>query len=306
MREMKRTARKLAIGLKSSSIQKDPRIRELRFAMHQIRHSPLTVFGLILIASLVFISIIPSSFLPYPKDLESVNFPSKLQPPSWQHLFGTDDMGRDVFTRVIYGSRISLSMSLIVVAIAMSIGVPLGGVAGYLGGRVDDLIMRLTDIFFAIPSVLLALAIVSALGPSIVNATIAIGVSWWPFYTRLVRGQVLSIREETYVEAARAIGAKDRRIILRHILPNCAPIIIVQSSMQFGYAILMLGTLGFLGLGARPPAPEWGVMIGAGRVYIPDWWWIATFPGLAIFIAVLGFCLVGDGLRDVLDPRLRR
>jgi len=282
-------------------------IKEQKLTLHLIRKSPLTMFGLGITIALLFLAAFPYLLILYPEDVKTtVNLANRLKPPSGEHPFGTDDMGRDVFSRVIYGYRVCLMEGLSVIIIAMAIGIPLGAVSGYKGGVIDEVIMRVTDIFFSIPSILLALVITAALGKGIINCMIALGAAWWPFYTRLVRGRVLSIREEIYIEAARAAGGSDRRIIFRHILPNCISVILVQSSMQIGYAILSAGGLGFLGVGAQAPTPEWGLMMGTGRRYLPNWWWPTIFPGLAMFITVLGFCLLGDGLRDVLDPKLRR
>ena len=219
---------------------------------------------------------------------------------------GTDDMGRDILSRIIYGSRISIMVGVVVVAISLSIGVPLGAISGYFGGKIDSILMRITDIFLGLPSLVLALAIAAALGRGIMNTMIAISITWWPWYARLVRGQTLSIREMGYIEAARAAGGSSFRIVLTHVLPNCISPIIVTASMDMGYTILAAAALGFIGLGAQPPSPEWGLMVSIGRTYMMNYPWVATFPGLAILITVLGFNLVGDGLRDLLSPRLRR
>jgi peptide/nickel transport system permease protein len=260
------------------------------------------------IVSLIFFAAVFGPWIiPYPEDVKvGINIPQRLKPPSSEHWFGTDDMGRDIFSRVVYGSRTSVIIGVVVTGIAMLIGIPLGAISGYKGGKVDTLINIVTDIFMAIPALLLALSISVALGRGIFNAMLAIGIAWWPYYARLVRGVVLSLKEHTFVEAARSINASDFRIIAKHILPNCFDVIIVQVTMQFGYAILMAAALGFLGVGAQPPMAEWGLMISTGRLYIPKWWWVATFPGIAIFISVFGFSMFGDGLRDIFDPRLRK
>jgi len=219
---------------------------------------------------------------------------------------GADQLGRDVLSRIIVGSSIALRVPMIVVILAVAVGAPLGALAGYVGGWLDNLIMRLTDLFLAFPSLLLAVAIVAALGPSLTNAMIAIAISWWPWYARLVRGVTLSLRERYFVEAARSIGVPNRTIILRHILPNCVTPILVQATIDFGTVILAEGSLAFIGLGTQPPAPDWGLMVSQGRSYILNQWWISTFPGLAIFVSVLAFNLLGDTLRDILDPRQYR
>jgi peptide/nickel transport system permease protein len=214
-------------------------------------------------------------------------------------------MGRDIFCRVIYGFRISLFIGVVVVSCGMILGSFLGLFAGYYKAA-GEIIMRITDVFLAFPSIVLALAITAALGRSLTNTVLAISLTWWPWYTRLVYSQVLSIKENLYVESARAIGASDLRIIFRHILPNCMAPVIVNASLDFGYAILLAAGLGFLGIGAQPPDPEWGLMVSQGSNYIMNNWWMAAFPGLAIAITILGWNLLGDGLRDILDPRLRR
>jgi peptide/nickel transport system permease protein len=223
--------------------------------------------------------------------------------PSAEHPFGTDRLGRDMLSRVIVGARSALMVPIGVVAFAVLIGAPLGAIAGYKGGWIDEVIMRITDLFLAFPSLLLAMAIASALGRGLQNAAIALVISWWPWYTRLVRGVTIGLKERYFVEAAQAIGVRDWIIILRHILPNTISPILVQATVDMGTVILAMGGLAFLGLGTQPPAPDWGLMVSEGRSYILDQWWIATFPGLAIFVIVLAFNLVGDTLRDIFDPR---
>jgi peptide/nickel transport system permease protein len=235
----------------------------------------------------------------------AVHLDRKLSAPDPDFWFGTDEMGRDILTRVILGTRISLRIGLIIVLVAMGIGVPLGITAGFVGGWVNEVIMRITDVFLSIPGLILALAIIGALGPGITNSMIALSLVWWPGNVRLVQGKTLALKEESYIEAARSVGASKARIIFSHILPNCASPIIIKSSMDMGMAILAAAGLGFIGVGAQPPAPEWGAMISVARNYLPNWWWFATFPGLAIFVTVLGFNLLGDGLRDILDPQSR-
>ena len=227
----------------------------------------------------------------------------KLEAPSRAHWFGTDEVGDDVYTRVVLGARLSLQIGLVITLVAAAIGVPLGVVAGYVGGRLGEGIMRITDVFLAVPALVLAVAVVSALGPGIVNAMLAIALVWWPGYVRLVQGKALAISQESYVEAARAVGVGRLRIAFVHLLPNCLSPILVKASMDMGTAILTAASLGFIGLGAQPPFPEWGAMISHGRNYLPTWWWYSAFPGLAIYFTVLGFNLLGDGLRDVLDPK---
>lgn len=284
-----------------------PKIEEFKYALHLIRRSPLTLVGFVIILSMAFLAITAPYIVPYPEDVKGVaHLKQRLQPPSSQHLFGLDEMGRDIFSRVLYGCRISLQIGIMVIIIAATIGTLAGAMAGYYKGWVDFFIMRITDTFLAIPSLILALAIAAALGTGLVNLMLAISLAWWPWYARLVRAQALSLSEATFIEAAKAMGVSDRKIVLRHIIPNCIAPIAVQASLDLGYVILTAASLGFLGLGAQPPAAEWGLMVSIGRGFFPSWWWIATFPGLAIFIAVLGFNLLGDGIRDILDPKLRR
>lgn len=279
-------------------------IKEIRYSMQLIKQSPLTMVGLVIIIGIIFIAIFAPYLAPYdPLDVDTAN---RLKPPSSKNLLGTDDMGRDIFSRIMYGSRISLMVGIVVLAISLSIGVPLGAVSGYFGGKIDSALMRITDIFLGLPSLILALSIAAALGRGIMNTMIAISITWWPWYARLVRGQTLTIREMGYIEAARAAGGSSFQIILSHVLPNCISPIIVSASMDMGYTILAAAGLGFIGLGAQPPSPEWGLMISIGRVYLMNYPWVATFPGIAILLTVLGFNLVGDGLRDLLSPRLRR
>ncbi len=215
-------------------------------------------------------------------------------------------MGRDVLSRVIYGARISLLVAIAVVGLGLLIGVPLGLLAGYKGGVVDAIIMRTTDIFLSFPPLLLALLISVTLGRGLVNVIIALAVSWWPWYTRLIRGMSVSIKEKPYVEVAKSMGVSNLKIIARHILPNAISPVIVQGTMDMGSAILAASALSFLGLGAQPPTPDWGLMVSQGKDYLLNYWWYPTFPGLAIFITVIAFNLVGDTLREILDPRLRR
>jgi peptide/nickel transport system permease protein len=284
----------------------ESQIRSFKLMVYTLSRSPLSVIGLCLVSVFLILALIGPLIILYPGDIKgTLHLDKKLQPPSSGHPFGTDEVGRDIYSRVIMGTRLSLQIGLIIIFVAMGIGIPLGMAAGYLGGWVNEVIMRMTDIFLSVPGLLLALAIVGALGPGIKNAMIALSLVWWPGYVRLVQGKTLALREEPYVEAARSLGASKLRLLFFHILPNCTSPIIVKASMDMGMAILFAANLGFIGVGAQPPEPEWGAMISAGRNYLPDHWWLATFPGLAILITVLGFNLFGDGLRDVLDPQSR-
>jgi peptide/nickel transport system permease protein len=245
--------------------------------------------------------------VPYPEHIETETNPEdKLLLPSGDYFFGTDELGRDVFSRVLYGTRISLQTAIVAVGLALLIGIPLGAIAGATGGIVDEIIMRITDIFLSFPPLLLAIAIAAFLGPSLENAMLAIAVSWWPWYTRLIRGQAVSIRERQFVKAARAIGTPPMKIVFGHIVPNCIAPVIVQASMDIGGVILTIASLSFLGLGAQPPTPEWGLMVSTSRNYFLNAWWYSIFPGLAIFVTVLVFNLLGDGLREIMDPKTRK
>lgn len=230
----------------------------------------------------------------------------RLAPPGPGAPLGLDQLGRDIYSRLLHGSRISLMVGLVVVVLAGVVGTLVGVIAGFMGGRVDHVLMRITDVFFAFPSLILAMAIAAALGPSLSHAMIAIAAVTWPVYARLSRAQTLVLRGQEFLDAARALGAPDLRIIARHVLPNALSPLVVQASFNMGEAILIAAGLSFIGFGAQPPTPEWGVMVSEGRDYITTQWWVPTFPGLAILLAVAGFNLLGDGIRDVLDPRLRR
>jgi peptide/nickel transport system permease protein len=261
------------------------------------------VLGIFLLALITIVGIFAPQISPY--DPLAIDMSQKFQRPSGQHLFGTDELGRDMFSRVVMGTRISFQVAGEVLLIAGLIGIFLGVIGGYRGGMVDEVIMRAADIFLAFPSFLLAMAIVAALGASIQNAILAIAIAWWPRYARLLRGQVLAVKNMPFVDAARSIGAGDWWIMFRHVLPNCLAPLVVQFTMDAGAAILNTSALSFVQLGARPPMPEWGLMIAQGRNFIVNYWWIPTFPGLAIALAVGGFMFLGDGLRDLWDPQLR-
>ena len=259
--------------------------------------------GAVIVCALVVLAILGPYIVPY--DPVKPDYGKRLLAPSREHLFGTDDLGRDIFSRVVAGCRISLSVGFLVLVFAVALGSLIGGISGYVGGRTDDVVMRLTDLFLAFPPLVLAMAVAAALGRGLTNAMIAITFTWWPWYARLVRGQVLVAKQKLYVEAARSIGLSDFLILFRHVLPNCFPPVLVQASLDIGYAILVTSSLSFIGLGAVPPTPEWGAMVSEGRRFIMDQYWYSLFPGLAIMVTVLGFNLLGDGLRDFLDPALR-
>jgi peptide/nickel transport system permease protein len=282
-------------------------LRQLRFTAWTFSRNASAMLGLLLVLGFLFLAAFGPWLVPFPEDATgAMNLKNRLKPPSSVHWFGTDEMGGDIFTRVVIGTRLSLWIGLTITGIAIAIGVPLGIMAGYLGGWTRAVIMRFTDIFLAVPGLVLALAMVAAMGPGVVNGVIALSLVWWPGYVRLVEAKALSIRNEPYIEASRVAGANTLRILLAHVLPNCVSPIIVKASMDIGLAILAAASLGFIGLGAKPPAPEWGSMISVARTYMPTWWWYAFFPGVFIFLTVLGFNLFGDGLRDVLDPKSGR
>jgi peptide/nickel transport system permease protein len=282
------------------------RTREARRYARAFARSASSVAGLALVALFLVLAAIGPWIVPYPEDARgAVHLEKKLSSPSAAHWFGTDEVGNDVLTRVVLGARVSLEIGLVITLIGIAIGVPAGVIAGYVGGTVGEAIMRVTDMFLSVPSLVLALAVVGALGPGILNAVIAISLVWWPGYVRLVHGKTLALTHEVFVEAARAVGTGRARIVFLHILPNTLSPIIVKASMDMGTAILTAASLGFIGLGAQPPFPEWGAMISTGRNYLPTWWWYSAFPGLFIYLTVLGFNLLGDGLRDLLDPKSR-
>ena len=287
--------------------QRTTRTGEWRKIWFRFRQSTLSVVGLAIVVALVLAAALAPALAPYPQHAGVfVDFDHALRPPAGRNWLGTDDAGRDIFSRILFGARISLTLGVVVLVIAVGLGVPLGLIAGYWGGRPGDWIMRITDVFLAIPPIALALVVTAALRPTLTNAMIAIAFAWWPWYTRLVYGQVLSLKEQAFVEASRGLGASRWRIAFREILPNAWSPIIVKLTLDMGFVILTGSGLSFLGLGAQPPTPEWGTMIAEGRTYLPGVWWAATFPGLAIFVAVLGFNLLGDGLRDVFDVEIEQ
>lgn len=272
-------------------------------ALGQFRRSHVGLVGAVLVSAFVLVAALAPLLSPY--DPVSADFANVLSPPTRAHPFGTDDIGRDILSRVVYGSRISLQAGLFTVAVALCIGLPLGLVAGYLGGQVDNVIMRALEVILSFPGLVLALGITAVLGPKLIHALFAIGVVFVPNFARLIRAQVLSVKEHDFVAAARALGASDRRLVLLHILPNCLAPLLVQSSFSVAFGILTEAALSFLGMGTQPPTPSWGIMLSAGRGYLEQAPWLGAFPGIAIFLAVLGFNLLGDGIRDALDPRLK-
>jgi peptide/nickel transport system permease protein len=269
-----------------------------------LRTNKLMAAGLGIAVLLVLIAIFAPLIAPHPADAGDATHPTQaLLGPTGDHWFGTDQVGRDLFTRVLYGTRTSLRIAAFVLVLSGLIGVPLGIAAGYFGGWIDDVIMRVTDVFLAFPALLLSLALASVLSPSVGNATLAIAATWWPWYARLARGAATSVAQRGYVESARALGVGPGRILARHVLPNSLTPVLVQMSLDVGGIILTAAALSFLGLGAQDPTPEWGLMVSQGQGYLNTNWWFPVFPGAAIVIAALAFNLLGDGLRQVLDPR---
>ena len=266
-------------------------------------HNKLAVAGSVILLLFILMAVFAPLIAPY--DPFFMDYSAPLSPPSAAHLFGTDNMGRDILSRIIYGARISLQVSLVSVSIATAAGVLLGVLAGYFGKWADSLISRILEVMFAFPEVLLALLIMSILGSSLNNIMIAIGIVYTPIFARITRGAVLTVKDSLYVEAAKSMGVKNRTIILRHILPNIVSPIMVQVTLSLAFAILSEASLSFLGIGVEPDIPSWGIMLNNGKAWIELAWWVGVFPGIAIALAVLGFNILGDGLRDVLDPRLR-
>jgi peptide/nickel transport system permease protein len=268
------------------------------------RGNILTIIPLVILA-VVAICVVFGDSLIITHDPLEMNLPERLQPPSEEHYFGTDEFGRDIFSRVISGTKISVGAAAFVLIIASTIGFLIGVCAGLWGGMLDEGLMRITDLFMAFPSMILAIAIAATLGASLQNTLIALSIVFWPWYARLIRAQVLSLREREYITASRSLGASTPHIIVRHLLPNLTPILITQITLDVGYVILATAGLSFLGLGAQPPTPEWGAMIMSARQFMRESWWYTTFPGLALVLTVLGFNLLGDALRDYLDPKMR-
>lgn len=281
--------------------RKQPDSRRFATVRRAILRNKLTVIGLGLLAVIMVAALIPSVLAPYsPTQLDLSN---RLLPPNLEHLFGTDDFGRDIFSRIVFGTRLSLFTALIVVFISAVIGCILGIIAGYIGGWVDEVLMRFTDVMLAFPAILLAMVVVSALSPNLFNAALTLVIIGWPEYARVMRAQTLIVSRYEYVLASQSIGSPGWKIIIRHIFPNSLPPLIVLASLNMGIAILSLAALGFLGLGAQAPAPEWGLMVSDGRNYFLDAWWFPVFPGFAIALTTLAFNFLGDGLRDIFDPR---
>jgi peptide/nickel transport system permease protein len=258
---------------------------------------------MIILLLLISTGIFGPSFAPY--DPLEIAPDLRLNQPSVTHLLGTDEVGRDILSRIIWGARISLQIGITIVFFSATIGLIIGLLGGYFGGLLDQVLMRFTDIFISFPTLILAIAMAAALGPSLSNSMIAMIIVWWPIYARLIRSEVLTIKERDYIKAIKVLGANPFKILAFHVLPNAIDAVIVRASIDFGNAVMFCAALSFIGLGAQPPQPEWGAMVTTGKDYLRDAWWLVTFPGLAIFLTVMGFNLIGDGIRDYLDPKLR-
>jgi peptide/nickel transport system permease protein len=276
------------------------------FVVRRLARDRSALIGLLLIALLVAAALLAPLLSTHPDDVFELHPSQRLQAPSGTHWLGTDRMGADVYSRLLFGARITILIGLIAVGASLLIGVPIGLVAGYYHGWASDALMRVSDIFLAVPQVVLAIAIAQTLGPSLPNVILALSVTYWPWFARVVYAETRALQKEAFVESTAALGASPWRLTVLHVLPNIASPIIVRSSIGMGFTILTAAALGFLGLGPPPPTPEWGRTIAESREFLPDAWWYAAAPGVAIFLTVMGFNLLGDGLRDVLDPRLRR
>jgi peptide/nickel transport system permease protein len=262
----------------------------------------LNLIGVIIVAIFLFLSFFGTLLAPHDPFKQDITG-SKLLGPSWDHLMGTDELGRDVLSRIMAGTKYSLQVAVVVLGFSVIFGRIVGAISGFFGGFVDELLMRFTDLFLAFPALVLAIAIASTLGESLTNTMIALATVFWPWYARLVRGQVLAVRQRDFVDAGRSIGMSNARLMFRHILPNCVSVIIIQMTLDVGYAVLTTSSLSFIGLGAQPPDPEWGTMMSTARNYFRDAWWYTTFPGIALTLTVFAFNVLGDGLQDLLDPR---
>ena len=276
------------------------------FVLTRLARDRSALLGLVLIAALLLAALLAPLLSTHPDDVFELHPSQRLQAPSGAHWLGTDRMGADVYSRLLFGARITILIGVIAVGASLVVGVPVGLMAGYSGGWLGDLLMRVSDIFLAVPQLVLAIAIAQTLGPSLPNVILALSVTYWPWFARVVYAETRALRKEVFVESTAALGVSPWRLTVLHVLPNIASPIIVRASIGMGFTILTAAALGFLGLGPPPPTPEWGRTIAESREFLPDAWWYATAPGLAIFLTVMGFNLLGDGLRDALDPRLRR
>ena len=290
------------------SVKENSAIRkrsQLSLIWHRLRRNRLAMLGLALMSTILLLAVFADVIADYDTEVIGMNMMERLQTPSAKHWFGTDGYGRDVFARIIHGSRLSLSLSILSMLIAVAIGSMIGAISGYFGDRVDDVLMRLMDMLLAIPPMLMSISIVAALGRSMANLMLALALAYMPVFARVIRSSILSVKDQEFVEAARACGTSDARIILRHIIPNAVGPIIVQATLAMGSSILTISSLSFMGMGIQPPQPEWGTMLYEGRDLIRTSPYLVIFPGAAIAVSVLSLNLLGDGLRDALDPRLK-
>ncbi|MEK4284074.1 MULTISPECIES: ABC transporter permease [unclassified Ureibacillus] len=271
---------------------------------YKLKQNKMTLVGLAILCIIVVLSILVPFISPY--DPNKIDLANKFQPPSNSHWFGTDEVGRDIFTRIFYGAILSLGLGIVVIFIAALVGLIIGSISGYLGGIVDTIIMRLVDMILAFPSLILAMALAAVLGPNLQNAMLAIAIVKVPVYIRLARAEALGLKEKLFVKSAETFGISKPLIIIKHIIPNAVSPVIIQATLDIGDTILLIATLGFLGLGAQPPTPEWGAMISVGWTYLLTYWWYPVFPGLFLFLAAGALNLIGDGIRDVLDPKSAR
>lgn len=278
---------------------------QLSLIWHRLSRNKLAMLGLVLMTTIITLALCADLIADYDQAVVGMNIMERLQPPSAKHWFGTDGYGRDVFARVVHGSRLSLSLSIVSMMVAVAVGSLIGAISGYYGGKVDDVLMRLMDMLLAIPPMLMSISIVAALGRSMVNLMLALALAYMPVFARVIRSSILSVKGQEFVEAAKACGTSDARIIMRHIVPNAVGPIIVQATLAMGSAILTISSLSFMGMGIQPPQPEWGTMLYEGRDLIRTSPYLVVFPGLAIAVSVLSLNLLGDGLRDALDPRLK-
>ncbi|MET1250155.1 ABC transporter permease subunit [Sporolactobacillus sp. STCC-11] len=290
--------------LQTVQIQKKLTVKKKLNYVYLIQKNKMTCIGLGLLLSIVMLALLVPLISPY--DPTKIDVISKFQSPSWKHWFGTDEVGRDLLTRTLYGARLSLGVGIVCIAIAGTVGLIVGSIAGYFGGLIDQTIMRIMDMMLAFPMLILAMALTAALGPSLQNALLALAIVEIPIYVRLARGQALMLRRTLYVRSAETFGIHPLRIIGRHVIPNAVSPLIIQATLDIGDAILMIATLGFLGLGAQPPTPEWGAMISVGWKYLLDYWWYPVFPGTFLFLSSMALNLIGDGIRDWLDPKANR
>jgi peptide/nickel transport system permease protein len=298
-KKLKRIAASFGIG---SNFIQNIKSEALRDRLFRFRKSKLSIIGLAMFLFFVVFAILSPFIVPYPKEVGAyVNFSQALRPVSLTHLFGTDEFGRDIFSRAFVGSRITIFVGLIIPIIGAAIGVPLGLVAGYVGGKVEAVIMRVTDVFLSIPPLIIAILVIGAMGHSMTSIIFGLSIDWWSWYVRMVHAETLSVKQQNYIEASRMLGTGRARIIFSHILPNSVFPVIVKITLDMGYAILNVASLGFLGLGIYPPTPELGAMVAEGRLYLPADWWVSFFPALIILLIILSINFIGDGMRDVLD-----